>query len=160
MMDKIRANYIDMMTKTRDVIVNIFHNITQEEATTFRDGGTGWTALEALCHVRDFDTFFHGRAVMMLNEDHPLLPGYDHEALAIERDYNGQDVRQVVEDFVSFRSSFIAFFEGLTEAEWARTGVHPQRGEWSMLAQVMQLPSHDLTHIEQITRTLAEKRVK
>lgn len=156
MLNNVIKRHLGMMEKNRAILALIFRDVTQEAATTYRDGGDGWTALETLCHLRDFDRIFHERAVLMLNEAHPQLPGYDHEALVAERDYNNQDLQTVLADFMAFREQFIAFFRELTDEQWQRTGVHPENGDWTMLDSLTQVASHDITHIEQIMRILVE----
>lgn len=154
----LRQRHIQLIGKTRDILRNIVSSTTQEAAITYRDSGDGWTVLETLCHLRDYDGFFYGRAVMMLENEHPLLPAYDHDALVIERRYNEQNLQQVFAELDESRGVFIAFFEGLDEAGWAKTGIHPERGYFTMMDALVQVGTHDVTHIEQITRILAEKK--
>lgn len=157
-MTTIHQRHIVLMQRTCDTLVNIFATVSQEQATTRRDpndGDKGWTALEVLCHLRDFDGFFRKRAEMMVNQEHPDLPAHDHEALAIERNYNSQVLATVVDELVASRQQTAAFFQGLSDAAWARTGVHPERGHFTMTDSVMQVGTHDALHLEQITRILA-----
>lgn len=157
-LEDIRRRHIGLMGKTRDTLRNITSGITQETATTYRDSGDGWTVLETLCHLRDFDGFFQHRAQMMLEQEHPQLPAYDHDALVIEREYNKQDLQAVMQELNDSRDAFIAFFQSLDEAGWSRTGIHPERGHFTMLDALMQVGLHDADHTEQITRILAEKK--
>ena len=155
---KIRETHIRLMTLTLETLGHILKNTTQEQATTLRDGLEGWTILEVLCHVRDFDGFFHGRAQQMLNEDNPQLPGYDHEALAIERNYNGEELAYAYDELVQSRQRFIEFFNNLSDEQWERVGVHPERGHFTMLDAAIQVGMHDMVHIEQITRILEQEQ--
>ncbi|MEM7801383.1 MAG: DinB family protein [Chloroflexota bacterium] len=147
------------MGKSCQTLGNLIQNITLEEARSWRDSGDGWTVTEVMCHLRDFDEFFMGRAEMMLTRDHPDLPAYDHEALAIERSYNAQDLFEVYADLKRHRASFQALYEGLTEDQWKLDGKHPERESFDMLDSLMQVGLHDVNHIEQISRIMAEKRV-
>ena len=156
-MTQVRERHISMMQKTLEVIGNVLKNVSQEQATILHDGPDGWTILEVLCHLRDFDGYFHGRAVMMLEQDHSQLPAYDHEALAIEREYNSQDMAYVFYELKESREGFVEFFQQLSDEQWERTGVHPERGSFTMTDALMQVGLHDLTHIEQITRILEEE---
>lgn len=142
---------------TVDVLSNILADVTQEMATTYRDSGDGWTALEALCHLRDFDYVFQRRVERMLNEEMPDLVPVDHDQLVIDNRYNEQDLAEVLADFVQHRRGFIDLFKSLSDDQWERHGNHPERESFSMTDAVMQLGLHDVTHIEQITRTLHEK---
>ncbi|MEQ8675928.1 MAG: DinB family protein [Aggregatilineales bacterium] len=153
----IRRIALNVMGKTVKTIDNILADVSQQTATTYRDGGDGWTVLETLCHVRDFDAFFYGRAVMMLEQLTPHLPAYDHDALAIERRYNEQNLKVVLEDLKASRERFITFFEGLSDEEWERDGIHPERGYFTMTDAAMQVATHDISHTEQITKILREK---
>lgn len=156
LMTKIRKRHIALMQKTADVLGNILKSISQEQATTLRDGEGGWTMLETLCHLRDYDEIFYTRAQMIIEQEYPVLPAYDQEALVIERKYNEQDMKQVYVDLVKSRHRFVEFFDMLTNEQWERAGQHPEEGHFTMTDVVMQVSRHDLNHIEQITRILAE----
>ncbi len=155
----IRQRHIALMQKTLDILTNMLRDVDQSTATTLRDlsdGDKGWTTLEVLCHLRDFDGYFRGRAVMMAMQEHPDLPAYDHEALAIEGRYNEQNLQLVLDELVASRRETIDFFEELSGAQWERTGVHPERGDFAMTDAVMQVGLHDVVHIEQIVRILGQ----
>lgn len=160
LMTKVRSTHIFMMKRTCATLGNILANVTQEEATTLhdlRDGDTGWTVLEVVCHLADSDVIFYQRAVMMLEQVYPNLPVFDHEGLARQNRYNEQILTEVYARLGESRPRFIDFFKNLTEEEWNRAGAHPEKGHFSMTDAVMQVSSHELNHIEQITRILRQK---
>lgn len=153
----LRQRHIRLMKTTLDILGNVLAPVSQTVATTLRDGHDGpkgWTVVEVVCHLRDFDGFFQHRAQLMLSQHYPTLPAYDHEALAVERNYIDQDVHQVYTILVESRRQFIEFFEDLTPNQWEVAGVHPERGHFTMTDAVMQVGLHDCTHIEQLTRIL------
>jgi hypothetical protein len=139
---------------------HILHTLAPDDARRWRDSGDGWTALEVVCHLRDFDGFFHDRAVMIRDTDNPQLPAYDHEAIAVERAYNDQDPTTAAADLVAARGRFVAFFRALDDADWERAGVHPEKAyPFSLADALFQVVTHDATHLEQITRIIREQRV-
>lgn len=127
---------------------------------TYRDGGSGWTALEALCHLRDFEAVFIARAQVTLDEDHPMLPRPNPDELAIEKRYNEEDPQAVLATWQAHRDQYLALLRSLgdDEALWERTGVHPIHGDLSINEQLVTAAWHDTNHLEQMTRTLTEKR--
>lgn len=153
----IRRRQIGLMGKMADIMGHVLKNVTEEQATTLRDGLEGWTILEILCHVRDFDTYFRERAQMTLNQDHPELPSYDHEQLAIDNKYNEQGLAYTYEGYVNSRRKTIGFFEALTDEQWERTGIHPERGHFTLTDAALQVSAHDADHLEQITRILEQE---
>lgn len=160
LMSKVRISHIAMMKRTCITLGHILHNVTPEEARTLRDlndGDKGWTVLEVAAHLADFDGFFYERAAMMLDEVYPHLPAFDHEALAIERRYNEQNLEEVYARFEVSRRRSIDFFKNLTDEQWNRAGVHPEYGHFTLTDAVMQVGMHDLNHMEQITRILRQK---
>lgn len=152
-----RARHIVLMQRTVATLGNILQKVTPDQATTLRDGPGGWTILEALGHLRAFDGYFQARAAMMLAEENPQLPAYDEAALAQEQAYNTRDLHAEFAALHESRAAFVAFFQNLSDAEWARTGIHPENGPWTMDHALMQVGLHDMSHIEQITRVLAER---
>ena len=154
--EQVRQRQIAAMRLTCDVLGHILTGVPDDRARSLRDGDDGWSVIEIVCHLRDFDEIFYSRAVMMLEQDHPQLPGYDHEAMAIDRDYQREDLRAAYAALKTSRERFMAFFAGLTGQQWERGGVHPERDSFSMSDALMQVSAHDLDHLEQITRVLAQ----
>lgn len=155
--ERVRRSHVKLMRLTGEILGHVLKNVTQEQAQTLRDGAEGWTILEVLGHLRDFDGFFRHRAQMMLDNDHPDLPAYDHEALAIDRNYNADDLAYAYDQFNASRQQTIDFFKDLTEEQWQRTGNHPERDQFTMLDAVIQVGLHDADHLEQITRILEQE---
>lgn len=154
---QVRERHIRQMQMTCDILGHILKNISEEQAHDLQDGPEGWSIIEVACHLRDFDLIFHNRAKMMLEQDHPQLPAYDHEAMAIEKKYQEEELAYVFYDLKESRNEFVEFFNSLTDEQWERTGVHPERDSFTMTDAVMQVGLHDISHLEQITRILEEE---
>ncbi len=153
-MGAVRKRAIWQMETTCEILAHILKNISEAQAHDLHDGPEGWSIIEIVCHLRDFDIIFYDRAKMMLEQNHPQLPGFDHEAMAIERKYQSEELAYVFYDLKKSRARFVEFFKSLTDEQWERDGVHPERESFTMTDAVMQVGLHDITHIEQITRIL------
>ena len=154
---KNRGRLLQFMQQTHDTLRHVLTPVSQETATTLRDardGDKGWTVLEVLCHLRDFDKLFRERAQLIRSQASPLLPRLDHEQLAREGNYNGQDLATVSAEFTHSRQQTIRFFTDLPDALWTHASIHPERGHFTMLDAALQIGTHDTTHLEQITRIL------
>ena len=158
-MQPVHQRHIGSMRKSVRAYQHILAGLSQEEATSYRDSGDGWTAVEIVCHLRDFDRIFFERAQRILNEDTPHLVPRDHEQLAQEGNYNAQNKDDVIADLIESRERMAQFFEGLSGDQWLRAGHHPEKTEPFTLAEAAaQVCSHDADHLEQLTRVLLEKR--
>ncbi len=155
-LQQVQERHIGAIRLTCKVLDHILQGMSEEQAHDLPDGPDGWSIVEIVCHLRDFDQIFHDRANMMLNEDCPNLPAYDHEAMAIERAYQQGQLTRVREQLMQSRREFIAFFASLSPDQWESDGVHPERDSFTMTDAVMQVCLHDLDHLEQITRVLAQ----
>jgi hypothetical protein len=158
-MQDIRRRHINLMHKTSDILGHLLKGISSEQAQILCDGPEGWTIVEVMCHLRDYDTIFRNRAQMMLDEEHPSLPAYDHEAMAVEKNYATGDLAYVYDEFRLSRQQTSEFFKALTDEQWERTGIHPERGHFTMTNAVIQVSHHDIDHIEQITHILDDNAV-
>ena len=127
--------------------------------TTFRDSGAGWTALEALCHLRDFEVVFLQRAKVTVEQENPPLPFPSPDELAQERHYNQQNPDEVLAAWKTNRAIYLTYMRERADTDWERTAVHPKRGVLTLFEQLCLSASHDTVHMEQITRTLFEKKL-
>lgn len=156
--EQARRRQIAAMRLTCKLLGHILADVSDERAREQRDGADGWSITEIVCHLRDFDEFFYGRAVMMQGQERPQLPAYDHEALAIERAYQQETLAEAYGALKRSRGRFVDFFAALTPPQWERAGIHPEQGPFTMTDALMQVSAHDLDHLEQITRVLAGGR--
>lgn len=158
-MPVIRGWQYQMMNNALLSVKHMLQEADPQALNTYRDSGDGWTVVEVLCHLRDFDELFLRRARMTMSEDYPPLPFPDPDELAAEKNYNAQDVWDVYNAWADWRGQFIAFFQNIkNEDDWERAGQHPKRGRFTLDDQLILTPWHDALHIEQMTRILAEKR--
>lgn len=155
-LQQVQERHIGAMRLSGEVLRHLMQNLDDEAARASRDGPDGWSIVEIMCHLRDFDAIFRSRAQMMLKQDHPTLPAYDHEAMALESAYQQESLDRVCEQFAASRKQTIALFRALTPQQWRRAGAHPERDSFTMTDAAMQVGLHDLDHLEQITRVLAQ----
>jgi len=153
---QVQKRQVFAMRLSCKIVGNLLERVSAEDARRLRDGPDGWSIVEIVCHLRDFDEIFRARAQMMRAQDKPQLPAYDHEAMARDRGYQAQDLRAAFQSLQESRQRTVDFFKSLSPQEWQRDGVHPERDSFTMVDAAMQVPLHDLDHIEQMTRVLAQ----
>jgi len=142
------------LPKTPVILNVILHGIEQERALEATDGPDGWSVLEILCHLNDFEEFFVTRAQKIVETDLPKFPPIDHEALVIENQYKEQNFEDVFVVYVRRRRAFVKYLRGLTPEQWQRTGDHPSWGIITLVEHVINVTLHDVNHIEQIIKAL------
>ena len=155
-----RTWMISNLRKSYQILGMVLDGITQEQAETIRDGDDGWTILEIMCHLRDYQEIFMGRAEQMLKEDNPAITPFDadaREAMIIEREYAKQNLLAVFNDYVATRHHFIALVESLDDADLDRIGTHPMTGTIAVATPIFHTTLHDADHTEQIARILGWK---
>lgn len=156
--EKNQLRHLRMMKHNMRILEHLMVTVTQEQAQTWRDGPDGWSLLEILCHLRDFDRVFRDRAALIRDNDGVALEPYDHLQMVIDGAYNEQNKDEVLEAFKASRVETREFFKALTDEQWSHSAIHPESGAFGMVDQFIQLGTHDIDHIEQITRVLANYR--
>jgi uncharacterized damage-inducible protein DinB len=132
--------------------------LDRDALTTYRDGGTGWTALEIICHLRDFEQVFIERAQVAVEQEEGALPFPNPDALAAEGRYMEQSLDEVLAEWKRRRAALLEYYRARPDADWERVAIHPTRGRLTLLDLLCMTPMHDALHLEQLTRTLREKR--
>jgi len=121
-----------------------------EDALRWRPSPHDWSIKEVCCHLRDSSEIDGERIRRMLSEDDPLLPPYDQEALARERDYQSEGMPLVLTALRAFSGGLAYLLENLGEEEWQRGGRHEERGPISIAQYAQLLADHAREHLEQV----------
>ena len=121
-----------------------------EDALRWRPSPGEWSIKEVCCHLRDSSEIDGERIRLMLSEDDPLLPSYDQEALARERDYQNESMPLVLTAVRAFSGGLAYLLEKLDEGEWQRRGRHQERGPISIAQYAQLLADHARGHLAQI----------
>jgi hypothetical protein len=117
------------------------------------DGGPG--VVELLPHLRDWEQIFLGRIEAVLTQDHPVLPAFDDDLWAIERDYRGQDPGRVLGEFLSLRAALLDLLATAGPDAWTRTADHETAGEIDLLWLGARLVQSDSDHITEMRAALS-----
>ena len=155
---RLQMRFLDILQKTPVILQGVIGELSQVDAQSWRDGGDGWTVLEVVCHLRDYEAIFRERAELILKQDNPPFPVYDHLALVVEHAYNAQDLTAVTQDLITSRQETLTLFNNLQASDWQRAGLHASMGSFTMLDLANHIGWHDINHLEQMARIIAEKQ--
>lgn len=146
-----------ILQKTPLILNGLLENVTTPQARAARDA-EGWSVLEVMCHLRDYERIVNQRVCDTLAKDQPMLAVFTNSELQALGEYSRQHVQPVFHDFVHRRRELIALLEDLREDQWMRLCVHPGQGPGTVLDIAINAGLHDVDHIEQISRCLRELR--
>jgi hypothetical protein len=117
-----------------------------------------WSALECLAHVTGAEIVMSGRYRWILAHDEPPLIGYDQDLWVSRLPKDREDPSQLLGLFEALRAANLRLWDGSTEAERARYGLHAERGPESFDLSFRMIAGHDRIHADQAHRALATVR--
>ncbi len=144
-----RQEITDYLRQVPDLIEEAIQGLSDDELRR-RPSADQWSILEVCCHLRDAADFEGQRIRRLVEEDEPTLQPYDQEALAQERNYQGDDPRRVRIALRAFWGGLAYQLEGLSEEEWERGGTHPEVGPVTVRSRAELEVEHAQAHLEQI----------
>lgn len=155
--DTVRGWAFDELHRTVKIVGHLLATTPNADLSSYRDGGDGWTVLEVVCHLRDWELIFLERARLILESDRPDLPNPDPDQAAIDGGYMEQNIQKAYESWAKNRIDFLIYLEKVPDESWERLGMHPRRGELSLHQVLFLAVWHDTLHIEQIIKILNQK---
>ncbi|MBZ0307887.1 MAG: DinB family protein [Anaerolineae bacterium] len=140
-----------------NVIGYLVHSVSEQDATTYRDGGQGWTVTEVMCHLRDYEMVYMERVRLTVEQDFPDLLSPNPDELAVQNNYQNDNLLEVYQAWVAHRQALLAYLQPLDDSAWERAANHPTRGRLDLNHQLALIAWHDLNHLEQMTHILEQK---
>ena len=144
-----RTEITAYLRQAPDLIEEALHGLSDDELRRRPSPGE-WSALEVYCHLRDSAQEEGVRVRRLVEEDGPTLEPYDQEARAIERNYQGEDIRRLRTALRAFWGGLAYQLESLTDEQWERAGTHPEVGPVTVRSRAEDEVEHAQAHLEQL----------
>lgn len=133
-------------------------DLSEEELMTEFIRGE-WTVAQNVHHLADSHMNAFIRTKLLLTEDNPTIRAYDQDKFAERIDSFDVPVQYSILLLRGLHHRWVALFESLSEAEWARPGVHPESGAISVESLLITYSDHGIGHLDQIKRALDAGRI-
>jgi DinB superfamily len=128
-------------------------NVVPQEHWRIRPAPEEFSVLESVCHLRDIEVEGYAqRIARILNETKPTLTDVDGARLAIERDYNTQELAPALEMFCQTRERNVALLRTLAASEFDRQALLEGAGEITLRKLVVMMNEHDEGHLDELGR--------
>jgi hypothetical protein len=127
-----------------------------ETKLSLRPAPTKWSVTEILAHMAEDELTSTWRYRQMLEHEGPELSGFNQEMWARLGNYGSWKAHEAMEMFRLLREANLRMFAQLTPEQWQRHGVHPERGKLTVQELCRHMAAHDINHIEQVGRILAD----
>jgi DinB superfamily len=106
-------------------------------------------------HLADSHMNSFIRMRLILTEDRPTLKPYDQDLWAALADSGTTALEESLTLLHGLHARWVRLFESLDEADWRRSGLHPENGEVTLEDILRIYAAHGQGHIDQISRALA-----
>jgi len=137
---------------TETVLNALLRNVSQADAQVRREGEKEWAIIEVVCHLRDVEELVIRRVQILRDEPAPVVSGFNADAVALERNYIGDNLATALAAFFALRHQHIAMLSVLEPAQWERVGQHTANGPITILNHTLHAVWHDANHLAQIAR--------
>lgn len=117
-----------------------------------------WSVTEILAHLGDTEIVVGWRTRSILGAPGTPIQAFDQDAWAATGHYAKRDVRKCLEQFRAAREANLALLKSLTPEQWKHHGMHAERGEETIEHISKMIAGHDINHLQQVERILAQKK--
>ncbi len=117
-----------------------------------------WSVLQVVQHLADTELAFGWRVRQVLTADRPPLHGFDENAWMARLRTGDHDLEAALAQLAALRAELVRILRTCTPEEFARVGIHTERGEESLGLIMRLIAGHDLVHRRQLARIAAAVR--
>jgi hypothetical protein len=112
-----------------------------------------WCVRVILAHLADCELVFGFRLRQALEQPGSVITPFDQDAWATR--YSAYSAAEALRTFLAMREWNVALLAAVSEAEYANTITHPERGEMTFQVLVETIAGHDLNHLTRLRAQLA-----
>jgi hypothetical protein len=122
------------------------------ESLTARPIPGKWSAREIVHHLADSEMASALRLRQLLDQDNPVIQGYDQDNRALRLKYNERDTAPAFDAFRGARAITAQLLNLLSEEDWKREGTHTESGRYTVEDWLRIYAAHAHGHADQIRR--------
>ena len=149
---------IEILERTPQVLTTMLDNISADW-TSNNEGGETWSVYDIIGHlIYGEKTDWIPRTEIILS-DNPDKKFELFDRFAQFRESKGKSLKQLLDEFEQLRIKNIECLrsKNITAPDLEETGIHPAFGEVSLSQLLSTWVVHDLNHIAQIARVMANQ---
>lgn len=149
---------IEILERTPAVLNSLLQNISVDW-TSVNEGGESWTVYDIIGHYihgEKTDWVTRAQLILSTNPDKRFEP---FDRFAQFRESQGKSLAQLLQEFETLRKENLEWLrsKNLTEDTLQQKGIHPAFGDVTMSQLLAAWVVHDLNHIGQISRVMANQ---
>jgi hypothetical protein len=115
-----------------------------------------WSPTQIACHLADCEVAFGFRLRQTLAEDNYTVQPFDQDKWA--GNYSGMTLAQALVTFAALRNWNLMLIRSALPANAEKKAMHPERGEQTFGGMVELMAGHDLNHLSQLQKAVAQTR--
>jgi len=147
-------NPIDVIEETSRRLSEIVNRLSTGSNLEWRPAPGKWNAREIICHLADCEIAFAFRLRQVLAETNHVMQPFDQEKWAGM--YGGLSARGALSAFSSLREWDLALVQNTPAEAMGKKCSHPERGDMTFRTIVETMAGHDLNHLTQLDKIVAE----
>ncbi len=153
--DKLKEAWLNDIKFLPQLLENTILNLDESQLQTpYREGG--WTVQQVVHHVADSHVNSYVRFKLALTEDNPTIKPYDEAAWAKLAD-SQLPIEPSLDLIASLHARWVGLLEGMSEADFAKTFNHPERGKQNLGTTLGLYAWHSRHHTAHITSLRARQ---
>lgn len=143
------ADSLEVFTRGPAMLKSAIAEVTPAELD-FQPAPGKWTIRQLVRHLADTEIVAGMRLRQIAAEDRPPLIPFDQDKWADNLGYAACDPNEALVTFRALRDDTARLLSSLPPETFERTGVHPERGERTLLSFVELFGNHVIKHVEHI----------
>ena len=148
-----RQHLLTQLAHTPVQLAELIDGLPQD-SVRLRSEPDEFSIVENVCHLRDIE--LEGYAIRirrLLSENHPALTDIDGTRLAVEREYNSQDLQEALMTFTHARQENLSVLRKASDSDFEREGELEGVGKITLEKLVEMMHEHDEGHVDDLRIT-------
>lgn len=143
----------DLLERVRGTPARIEERVRglSREQLRWRPPDGGWSVQENVGHLLDLGYLAKRRIEQILADETTLIAADMSNQATRQADHNAREIGELLSAFRAARANLVTLFENLSDADWAKSGLHPRLKQPMRIVDIAYFDSeHDDYHLGRI----------